>query len=84
MSRFVLTQACSQGAFRYRAGTTMADSTANALPGDRINAVLCATPFAGMCPLDAGAVSALAAVGITATIGAAPLVPITGAASIDA
>jgi hypothetical protein len=83
MSRFVLTQACSAGAFHFRAGDKLADSTANALAGDKINAALCATPFAGMVPLDSAAVSALAAVGITTSIGAV-IIPITGAASIDA
>jgi hypothetical protein len=83
MSRFQLTQACSAGAFHFRAGDKIADSTANAIAGDKINAALCAAPFAGMVPLDSAAVSALAAVGITATIGV-PLIPVTGAASIDA
>jgi hypothetical protein len=82
MSRFVLTAAASAGPFRYRAGDKLADSTANALPGDKINAQLCATPFAGMVPLDAAAVSALAGVGITTSIGAV-IVPTTGAGSID-
>jgi hypothetical protein len=83
MSRFWLSAACSAGPYRFRAGTTLADSTANALPGDKINATLCATPFAGMMPLDAAAVTALAGVGITTSIGAL-LVPVTGAASVDA
>lgn len=48
MSRFVLTAAASAGAFHYRAGDKLADSTANAQPGDKINAQLCASPFAGM------------------------------------
>jgi hypothetical protein len=80
--RFVLSAAAQDGAFHFRAGDKIADSTANALPGDKINATLCAKPFAGMIPLDAAAVSALASVGITTTIGAL-IVPITGAASVD-
>ena len=82
MSRFVLTAACAAGAFHFRAGDKLADSIANALPGDKINAALCATPFAGMVPLDAAAVSALAAVGINTSIGAL-IVPVTGVSSID-
>jgi hypothetical protein len=82
MSRFILTAAASAGAFHFRAGDKIADSTANALPGDKINAQLCAKPFAGMVPLDAAAVSALAAVGITNTIGTL-IVPVTGVSSVD-
>ena len=83
MSRYWLSAACSDGAYRFRAGTTLADSTANAVAGDKINATLCATPFAGMVPLDAAAVTALAGVGITTSIGAL-IVPVSGVSSVDA
>lgn len=83
MSRFVLTQACADGAYRFHAGQTLADSIANSVTGDKVSAKLCATPFAGMVPLDAAAVTALAAVGITTSIGTV-LVQATGAASVDA
>jgi hypothetical protein len=83
MSRYVLTVACADGAFRYRAGQTLADSIANAVAGDEISAKLCATPFAGMVPLDAAGVTALAGVGINTSIGAL-IVPVSGASSIDA
>jgi hypothetical protein len=82
MSRFQLTVACADGAFRYRAGQTLADSQGNAVAGDHISAKLCAKPFAGMIPLDAAAVSALAGQGITTSIGAL-IVPVTGVSSID-
>ena len=81
MSRFVLSAACADGAYRYRAGEPIANSTANAVAGDQISAKLCATPNSGMIPLDASAVTALAGVGITTTIGAL-IVQITGAASV--
>ncbi|MGB8895879.1 MAG: hypothetical protein WA322_01835 [Pseudolabrys sp.] len=83
MSRYVLTAACADGAFRYHAGQTLADSQGNAVAGDRISAKLCASPFAGMVPLDASAVSALAGVGISTSIGTL-IVPVTGASSVDA
>jgi hypothetical protein len=82
MSRFVLTAAAQDGQYHYRAGTKLADTIGNAVFGDKISPTLCATPFAGMVPLDAAAVTALAGVGITTTIGAL-IVPVTGAASID-
>ena len=82
MSRFVLSAACQDGAFHFRAGNTIADSIGNAQAGDKISAVLCAKPFAGMIPLDAAAVAALAAVGINTSIGTL-IVPITGVSSID-
>jgi hypothetical protein len=82
--RFQLTAAVQVGAFHYRAGNFIADSTANALPGDKVVPALCTPPFpfAGMVALDASALAALAAVGIVTTIGQV-LVPVTGAASVD-
>jgi hypothetical protein len=82
MSRFYLIEAYYDGTRRYRAGTMVADSAANAQPGDQVSAVLCSKPSRGMAPLDAAAVAALAAMGITTTVGATTTVP-TGAASAD-
>jgi hypothetical protein len=84
--RFVLIGAhhTNEGPSRkLRSGTKIADSAANALPGDVVCASLCAKPNNTMQPLDAAAVSALAAVGITAPLGG-PTRMATGAESIDA
>lgn len=85
MSRFVLIGAAhiNDGpSKKLRAGTKIADSPANALPGDVISASLCAKPNNAMQPLDAAAVAALAAVGITASVGG-PTRMATGVESID-
>jgi hypothetical protein len=82
MSRFYLIDAHHDGTRRYRAGTKIADSLANAQPGDQISATLCAKPSSGMTPLDAAGVAAMAAMRITTTVGAATTAP-TGAASAD-
>jgi hypothetical protein len=86
MSRFVLVgaQECVVGGMRRRlkAGTTVADSAANAQPGDVISAQLCAN--VRMVALDAAAVAAFAVVQITATIGQLLSAPPTGAGSVDA
>jgi hypothetical protein len=54
------------------AGTTIADTVGNALPGDFVLPSLTtgAPNINQMIPLDAGAVSAFAAVGVTTTVGA--------------
>jgi hypothetical protein len=87
MSRFVLigAHACvANGLYqKLRSGQKVADSTANALPGDAISPSLCAKPTRDMAPLDASAVAAHAAVGITSSIGMAMPAP-TGTGSIDA
>jgi len=54
---------------RLRAGTNVADSAGNALAGDVVSAQLCSVPNNRMIALDAAAVAAFAAVGITASIG---------------
>lgn len=82
MSRFVLISAHVDGSNRYKSGTKVADQQANALPGDKISPVLCAHPTKAMDPLDAGAVAALAAVGIVSSVGG-PTGRATGAESID-
>jgi hypothetical protein len=74
MSRFSLlgAQECivaNSGRRRLRAGTTVADSFANAQAGDVVSSQLCASPNIRMMALDAAAVAALASVGITASIG---------------
>jgi hypothetical protein len=69
---------------RLRAGTTVADTAGNAIGNDVISSQLAAAPNTRMVALDAGAVAAFAAVGITASIGQ-QLGPLpTGADSIDA
>jgi hypothetical protein len=68
---------------RLRAGTTVCDTAGNAQPGDVICAALCASPNIRMIPLDAAAVSAFAAVGITAVINQQLSSPPTGGDSID-
>jgi hypothetical protein len=88
MSRFQILNAqeapTSSGRRRLRAGQTIADSAGNALAGDFVSAALCASPNVGLIPLDAAAVAAFAAVGVTAVInqrlGHVP----TGRDSIDA
>jgi hypothetical protein len=79
MSRFYLIEAHHDGKRRYRAGTKVADSVANAQAGDLVSAVLCSQPSRGMAPLDQAAVTALAAQGIVTYVGA-PTPAITGAA----
>jgi hypothetical protein len=74
MSRFYLigAQECitaTSGRRRLRAGTTVADTSGNALAGDVVSAQLCASPNIHMIALDASAVSAFAAVGIVTVIG---------------
>ena len=87
--RFVLTRAfagIANGQYRrLRAGTVVVDIAANRVaPTDIVSATICANPNTGMEPLDSAAVAALAAVGITATIGEPVMVQVTGASSIDA
>jgi hypothetical protein len=89
MSRFILTRAVAciaNGQYRrLRAGTIVVDVAANRVAAtDVVAAAICATPNAGMEPLDSAAVAALAAVGITATIGEPVMVQVTGASSVDA
>ena len=88
MSRFVLIGAAivhnNEGPPRkLKAGTKIADSVGNALPGDVVSASLCAKPNNAMQPLDASAVTALATVGITAVVGGPTRQP-TGCESVDA
>ena len=89
MSRFVLTKAfyaanAGDQVRRLKAGTTIADSHANAVGADVVCAQLCSKPTIGMEPLDSAAVTALAAVGIIATVGEPAKVGfITGADSVD-
>jgi hypothetical protein len=88
MSRFALlgAQEVQIGTMRrrLRAGTTIADTMGNAVAGDVIAPGLCVQPNIRMIALDTAAVSAFAAVDITAAIGQALSGPITGADSIDA
>ncbi len=87
--RFVLigTQEMQIGTMRrrYRAGTTVADTQGNALPGDVVCAGLCAAPNDRLVPLDTAAVTAMQAAGFAgAAIGKPLSGPSTGADSIDA
>jgi hypothetical protein len=89
MSRFYLlgAQEIADGAMRRRlkAGTTVADSGANALAGDEVCPGLCSQPNNRLVPLDAAAVTAMQAAGFAnAAIGVAVSGPPTGADSIDA
>ncbi len=88
MSRFALlgAQEVAIGSMRRRlkAGTTVADSVANAQFGDVIAPGLCQQPNNRLIALDAGAVAAFAAMGITASVGQALSGGSTGADSIDA
>ena len=62
MARFRLTQAVVVGQFRWSAGDTVADSQANAQPGDHVWVGLnSATMVEGMTPLDSSATSMRAA-----------------------
>jgi hypothetical protein len=86
--RFVLTRAAAciaNGQYRrLRAGTVVVDIAANRVAAsDVVAASICASPNVGMEPLDSAAVAALAAVGISATIGEPVMVQVTGASSID-
>jgi hypothetical protein len=93
MSRFQLLQATTAvvaGSPQHRrlnAGTKIADTAGNAQPGDVVSATLCApanaVAAAILNPLDGAAVTVLAGVGLTRSIGG-PVVGPTGAASIDA
>jgi hypothetical protein len=87
MSRFYLlgSHEIADGAMRRRlkAGSTIADNAANALPGDVIAPGLAAQPNIRLIALDAGAVAAFAAVGITAAIGQPLSGQPSGADSID-
>jgi hypothetical protein len=82
MARFYLMSAHVYGAVRLKAGTTIADTAGNALPGDKVITTLSSTTVTpAMKPLDASA---------TSMMNASPYSPssvpctITGAASIDA
>jgi hypothetical protein len=72
MSRYVLIaaiegQPAGYPRSRWPAGTTIADSAGNAQPGDLVWPM---TPNPNaLAPLDAAAVAAFAAVGVTATVG---------------
>jgi hypothetical protein len=82
MSRVRLTSAMHIGQVRYKAGTTLADSTANQLPGDFVWTGLTAANWhPGMSPLDAGA-NALKAASKYASVPAATA--IDGVSSVDA
>jgi hypothetical protein len=87
MSRFYLlgAQDALVGTMRRRlkAGTTVADTASNALPGDVLCPQFCSSPNVRMVALDSAAVSAFAAMGITASVGQALSGPPTGADSID-
>jgi hypothetical protein len=62
MARFRLTQALIVGQFRWSAGNTVADSQANAQPGDIVWTGLSSTTMIeGMTPLDSSATSMRAA-----------------------
>jgi hypothetical protein len=65
MSRFLVIAAVSEGAYRFKSGTTLADSQENALPGDRIAPRLCAFPVVSMKPLDPAASAAWSAMNFT-------------------
>jgi hypothetical protein len=70
---------------RLRASVVVADGPASALAGDVIAPELCAAPNRRLVPLDAAAVAAMQAVGISeAVVGVALSSPPTGADSIDA
>jgi hypothetical protein len=60
MARFIMTCAMAGAADgdayrKYPALTTIADTRANALPGDYVWAALCAGPWSNLAPLDAAA-----------------------------
>lgn len=82
MARFRLVRAFHFGAVRLAGGRTIADSQANALPGDTVwTGLTSATVGAGFVPLDASATtmknaSSFASVPVSATI--------SGVDSIDA
>jgi hypothetical protein len=62
MARFRLMAAMQVGHFHYRIGTTLADSNANALPGDKVwTGMSAANLIPDMVPLDASATTMLAA-----------------------
>jgi hypothetical protein len=89
MSRFALigAQETVVGGMRrrLRAGVVVADGAGSALAGDVICEALCAQPNRRLIPLDAAAVAAMQAVGISdAVVGVALSGPPTGADSIDA
>jgi hypothetical protein len=88
MSRFSIlgAQECitASGRRRLRAGATVADTVGNAQPGDVVSAQLCAAPNLRMIALDAAAVAAFAAVGITATTNQRLSGHSSGVDSIDA
>jgi hypothetical protein len=89
MSRFVLigaVEAIVSGAprRRLRAGTTVADTTGNAQPGDVISAQLCSSPNIRMVALDSAAVAAFASVGIVAAINQQLGPPAGSVDSVDA
>jgi hypothetical protein len=88
MSRFQLLGAyecvTASGRRRLRSGQTIADSVGNAQPGDIVSSQLCTAPNRRMIALDAAAVTALGAVGITATIGQQLSHQPSGVESVDA
>jgi hypothetical protein len=88
MSRFYLlgSHEIADGAMRRRikAGSTVADSTANAVGNDVVAPGLCAQPNIRLIALDTAAVAAFAAVGITASVGQPLSGGSTGADSVDA
>jgi hypothetical protein len=88
MSRFQILGAkeciTGSGRRRLRSGATVADTVGNAQPGDVVSAQLCASPNSRMIPLDVAAVTALASVGITASVGQRLSGHPSGCDSIDA
>ena len=82
MARFRLNAALQVGHFHYRIGTILADSNANALPGDKVwTGMSAATLVADMIPLDGAASTMLAA---SKYAGIPPRTWTTGVESIDA
>jgi hypothetical protein len=82
MARFQLTQAVHVGDKRFRAGSAVADTQGNALPGDKVWVGLnSATMIEGMTPLDASATTMKAASRFASV---APRLWITGCESVDA
>jgi hypothetical protein len=82
MARFQLTAALHTAQARYRAGTILADSQANALPGDKVwTGMNAASLIADMVALDGAATTMRNA---SKYAGVTPRGWITGAESIDA
>jgi hypothetical protein len=76
--------AVSEGAFRFKARSTLADSQANAVPGDHIAPRLCAKPHISMRPIDASASAAWSAMNFDADMLRARQTQPSGVDSIDA